>query len=65
MIRGLLISIGILAMGMGLLWVGQGTGAVMWPQSSFMLAESRWAIYGAVLALLGLALVWSGTRRKS
>ena len=65
MIRGLLISIGILAMGMGLLWVGQGTGAVMWPQSSFMLAESRWAISGAVLALLGLALVWSGTRRKS
>lgn len=62
-LRGLLIVIGGLAVLMGLLWVGQGTGLVMWPAESFMLAERRWAINGAVLALFGSGLIWLARRR--
>jgi hypothetical protein len=62
-LRGLLLAIGILAMLMGLLWVGQGLGLVMWPASSFMLADRQWAMNGAVLAAAGLLLVWIARRR--
>ncbi len=55
--------IGILAVLMGLLWIGQGLGIIMWPASSFMLTETVWAIYGAVLAVLGMALIWLVRRR--
>ena len=60
--RALMLLIGILAILMGLLWIGQGTGLVMWPASSFMLTERIWAIYGAVLAGLGLILIWLARR---
>jgi uncharacterized membrane protein len=33
--RRLLLILGLLALAVGLLWIGQGTGAVDWPQSSF------------------------------
>ena len=61
-LRALSQIIGILAVVMGLLWVGQGTGLVMWPSESFMLAERQWAINGAVLAGIGAVLVWAGRR---
>lgn len=55
--------VGIAALLMGLLWIGQGTGLIMWPSSSFMLAQGQWAIYGAILAALGIALlIWSRRR---
>jgi hypothetical protein len=62
-LRTVLLVIGILAMLMGLLWIGQGLGLVMWPSSSFMLADRRWAVNGAVLAATGLVLVWLSRRR--
>lgn len=62
-LRGLLLLVGILAVLMGLLWVGQGTGLVLWPAESFMLADRQWAINGAVLAVVGLVLVWIARRR--
>jgi hypothetical protein len=62
-LRGLLLILGILAVLMGLLWVGQGTGLVMWPAESFMLAERAWAVRGALLAAVGLVLVWLSRRR--
>lgn len=55
--------IGIVAILMGLLWIGQGTGVVMWPASSFMLAQGQWAINGAVLAAIGVVMVWWAGRR--
>jgi len=55
--------IGIVAILMGLLWIGQGTGVVMWPASSFMLAQGQWAINGAVLAAIGAVMVWWASRR--
>jgi hypothetical protein len=53
---------GILAVLIGLLWIGQGTGLVAWPQSSFMISQMQWAWYGAALAVVGLILIWRGRR---
>jgi len=63
-LRGLLIAIGALAVLMGLLWIGQGTGLVLWPASSFMLADMQWAINGAVLALVGLGCLFIAVRKR-
>lgn len=63
-LRGLMLLIGILAVPMGLLWIGQGLGLIMWPASSFMLAERQWAVNGAILAAAGLGFIWFGRRRS-
>ena len=54
--------IGFLALAIGLLWIGQGTGAIAWPRSSFMINQLQWAGYGALLAAVGLILIWQGNR---
>ena len=55
--------LGVAALLMGLLWIGQGTGVVMWPASSFMLDQRPWALRGAILAVVGLGLIlWSRRR---
>jgi hypothetical protein len=48
---------GILAILVGLIWVGQGTGYFPYPASSFMINQTPWVYWGAVLALLGLIAV--------
>jgi hypothetical protein len=60
--RKLLLTSGFLALLLGLLWIGQGTGVIAWPQSSFMISQIQWAGYGAVLAAIGLILIWQGKR---
>ncbi len=57
LLRVLLTIVGIAMLLMGLLWVGQGLGIIMWPASSFMLAERIWALYGLILALAGAAVI--------
>jgi hypothetical protein len=55
--------IGLIALLMGLLWIGQGTGLIKWPASSFMIDVRPWAIRGAALAVIGVGLLlW--TRRR-
>jgi hypothetical protein len=54
----LLLVLGLVALAVGLLWVGQGLGVIAWPQSSFMINQIEWAGYGAALAALGLILIW-------
>jgi hypothetical protein len=54
--------LGILAVLIGLLWIGQGSGMIAWPQSSFMIRQTQWAWYGAALAVVGLILIWRGWR---
>ena len=62
-LKTLLLILGVAALLMGLLWIGQGTGIVMWPASSFMLDQRPWALRGVVLAIVGLALIlWSRRR---
>lgn len=62
-IRAILGIAGVLMLLMGLLWIGQGTGLVMWPQSSFMLHQVRWAFNGALLANFGLLQLYIVRRR--
>ena len=60
--RKLLLVVGLLALAVGLLWIGQGTGVIKWPESSFMISQIQWAYYGAALAVVGLILIWRGQR---
>ncbi len=53
----------VVALLVGLLWIGQGTGVVKWPASSFMIDQRPWAVRGALLALVALFLMWSARRR--
>jgi uncharacterized membrane protein len=60
--RILLLVVGLLALAIGLLWIGQGAGVIKWPESSFMISQIQWAYYGAALAVVGLVLIWRGNR---
>ena len=57
LVRMLIMVIAVLAVLMGLLWIGQGLGIIMWPASSFMLADRLWAYNGAILAAVGLLVI--------
>ncbi|MYL96840.1 hypothetical protein GR702_03505 [Novosphingobium sp. FGD1] len=61
-IRIIATLLGLLAILAGLLFVGQGTGVVLWPADSFMLADRAWAVRGAVLAAVGGIVVWLARR---
>jgi membrane protein implicated in regulation of membrane protease activity len=61
--KAALLILGLLALAMGLLWVGQGAGLVHWPASSFMIDQRPWIARGAVLALIGLVLIVMSRRR--
>ncbi len=41
----------------GLLWIGQGTGYFPYPAESFMIAQTKWAYWGAVAVVAGLAVL--------
>ena len=60
--RKLLLVVGFVALAIGMLWIGQGTGTVAWPASSFMIGSLQWAQYGALLSAVGLVLIWQGKR---
>jgi uncharacterized membrane protein len=60
--RNSLLILGLIALAMGMLWIGQGTGVIKWPASSFMISQMQWAGYGAALAALGLILIWQSKR---
>jgi hypothetical protein len=55
--RNVLLSIGVMAILVGLIWIGQGTGYFPYPSSSFMINDVAWAYYGIALAVLGLVAV--------
>ena len=55
--KTLLLILGSAALLIGLLWIGQGTGVIQWPSSSFMLDQRPWATRGAILAVVGIALI--------
>ena len=64
MLRMILRIFGIVAVLMGGLWMGQGTGLILWPASSFMLDQREWGWKGALLALLGVGALWRASRRR-
>jgi len=59
-----LTIVGVLALLMGLLWIGQGLGYIHWPASSFMLDQRPWALRGAILAVIGVGLLVYARRRR-
>ena len=61
--KTLLLIAGIASVLMGLLWIGQGTGYIMWPKPSFMLDQRPWATRGAILAVVGIVLIILARRR--
>ena len=62
--KTVLLIVGVAAMLMGLLWIGQGTGMVHWPASSFMIDQRPWVMRGGILAAVGMVLVLVATSRK-
>jgi hypothetical protein len=56
-IRVILLAAGILAILIGLIWVGQGTGYFPYPSSSFMINQAPWVYRGLVVAIAGLIAV--------
>lgn len=62
-LRVFCLVLGIVGLLMGLLWIGQGLGIIMWPMSSFMLANRVWAVNGAVLAAASAIVIWLSRRR--
>lgn len=58
-----LTILGVLALLMGLLWIGQGLNYIHWPASSFMLDQRPWALRGAFLAVVGVVLIVFARRR--
>ncbi len=63
--RLLALIVGIAALLMGLLWIGQGAGLIHWPASSFMLDQRPWITRGAILAVVGIVLIAASRMRRS
>ena len=61
--KGVLTIVGVAMVLVGGLWALQGLDVVRWPASSFMLGDPTWTRNGAVLAVVGVALVWFARRR--
>jgi hypothetical protein len=56
--------IGLLMVCMGGIWVLQGLN-IAFLEGSFMAGDPQWAVYGAVLLVLGIGqVVWSVTRKR-
>ena len=61
--KSVLLIIGVAGVLMGLLWIGQGTGLVHWPASSFMIDQRLWATRGVIFAVVGLILIVASRKR--
>ena len=53
--------LGILCLLAGCVWILQGINIL---PGSFMTGQTKWAIYGALMAVVGIALLISGRRRS-
>jgi len=56
--------IGVLMICMGGIWVLQGLD-IAFQGGSFMAGDPQWAVWGAILAVVGVGqVIWSNTRRR-
>ena len=61
--RGVSTLLGLALVAMGSIWVLQGLNIAF--LDSFMANDKQWAVYGTILALVGIAqIVWSNTRQR-
>lgn len=63
-VRRILFWGGLLALIMGAIWTGQGSGYFPYPEQSFMIDNSPWVTYGAILAVAGLIAMWLSRRLR-
>ena len=61
--RVLWITIGVVAVVVGLVWTLQGLG-ILGPSDSPMSGESTWAIVGPIVAAVGLLVFLFGARKR-
>jgi hypothetical protein len=54
--RRIAFVVGLLAVLVGLVWIGQGTGVFPYPKESFMIDQRPWAWRGLAVAVAGLVL---------
>jgi hypothetical protein len=55
------VVIAVIVLIVGLVWVGQGIGLI---HGSFMTGEALWAVIGAILILIALALLRGAARQR-
>ena len=54
--------LGVLMIVMGTVWILQGLNLAF--RVGFMVGDKHWVVYGAILALFGIAqVIWSNTRQ--
>jgi hypothetical protein len=54
--------VGLLMVAMGCVWMLQGLNIAF--RVGFMVGDPHWVVYGAILAVVGIAqVVWSNTRQ--
>jgi hypothetical protein len=63
--RWALRGVGGLALLLGLVWVGQGTGYFPYPSESFMIDQRPWAWRGAGVAVVGLVCILMSRRGRA
>lgn len=63
--RRVLTIAGVIAAFVGLFWIGQGTGIVRWPASSFMIDQYDWIVTGSAVAVAGLVAILIARRMRS
>ena len=51
--RKILLIVGVVAILVGLVWMGQGSGYFPYPRSSFMIDQRPWIGWGLLLAVAG------------
>src|SRR5262249_49375030 len=59
--KTLMLIVGILALLLGLVWIGQGMGMITQIPSP-MIGVMRWTYYGMATAVIGIGLIWYSRR---
>ena len=57
------LVVGVLAVFMGLIWIGQGAGLIRFIPSS-MIDQQIWVMWGVLLATVGAGLILLSRRRR-
>ena len=56
-----MIVAGVLCLLLGAVWILQGINIL---PGSFMTGQTKWAIYGCLLVIIGIGLLFSANRRR-
>ncbi len=60
--KGVALATGILAVLLGIVWIGRGSGVLVTPPHSFMAGEMQWAWRGLALSAIGGLIVFISRR---